>query len=93
MSEPVNDDSRHVETATEIITLSELIGSLFIGRSSAVHGAVLTDLVAVWLARHVMPSNPPATAKLRNDLLNAHIQAVRRLVPVNAEAMRGHYDD
>jgi hypothetical protein len=46
----------------------------------AIHGAVVTDLVAVWLARQQVERNTNQTDQLRDKLLRGHVQAVRDLV-------------
>jgi hypothetical protein len=49
------------------------------GHHPAVQGAVVADLVAIWLAGH--------QADLREVLLDNHIDTVRQLVPANVAAM------
>jgi hypothetical protein len=49
------------------------------GHHPAVQGAVVADLVAIWLAGH--------QADLREALLDSHIDTVRQLVPANVAAM------
>lgn len=48
-----------------------------------VQGYALADLLAIWLAGHIVPDNPGATAKLRGELMRMHIGMVRTLIPVN----------
>ena len=54
------------------------------GHHPAVQGAVLADLLAIWLAGH--------QADLREALLDVHIEKVRELVPVNEAECRGDTD-
>jgi hypothetical protein len=50
-----------------------------------IQGAVLADLLAIWLAGHFVRGDPEETAKLRAILLSIHLDAVHKLVEVNAE--------
>jgi hypothetical protein len=59
--------------------LVERMRPILAGHHPAAQGAALADMLAMWLAGH--------EASLREPLLNAHVVAVRRLVPVNVEAM------
>lgn len=52
-------------------------------------GAALADLLATWLAGHIIPGDPAETDALREDLLTRHIAAVRDLIPVNAAMIHG----
>lgn len=70
-----------------------LIGSLariLAGNPAPVQGAVLADLLAIWLAGHIAESGDAAeTARLREEMLDYHLRAVRALVPINAERIHG----
>ena len=57
---------------TEIV---ERIRPILGGHHAAVQGAVVADLLAIWLAGH--------QADLREALLDKHIDTVRELVPAN----------
>ena len=59
------------------------------GKPPEVQGILLADLVAIWLAGHLVVGDAPATAKLRETLLRAHLRAVRKLLPINAAAIHG----
>jgi len=61
------------------------IGPLLGVEHGVVQGVVLTNLLAMFLANHFVEASEAETRKLREDLLSAHIEAVRRLVPVVAE--------
>lgn len=59
--------------------LVERIRPILAGNHPAVQGAVLADLLAIWLAGH--------PAELRHELLTMHDATVRKLIPVNVEAI------
>ena len=66
---------------TEIV---DRIRPILGGHHPAVQGAVVADLLAIWLAGH--------QADLREALLDVHIEKVRELVPVNEAECRGDTD-
>jgi len=72
------------ERSAEVIALVALIRPLLAGKSPPVQGAVLADLLAIWLAGHHVPGNPAATQSQRAELLAQQLKAVAQLVPVNA---------
>ena len=55
--------------------LVERIRPLLAGKPPPLQGAVLADLLAIWLAGH--------DASLRDELLKAHIESVRALIAPN----------
>jgi hypothetical protein len=63
------------------------IGQLLHGHSPQVQGAVLADLLAMWLAGHTA-GDPIANDELRGELLAAHINVVRELIPENEAIIR-----
>jgi hypothetical protein len=69
--------------------LVQSIRPLLAGRSPQTQGAALADLLAIWLAGHVVEGNPAETDTLRDELLEAHIEAVRRLIPINSRQIHG----
>jgi hypothetical protein len=73
-----------LETVT---TLVEQIKPLFAGKRPEVQGAALAELLAIWLAGHVVRHDAEATRTLRADLLAEHLLAVRQLVEVNAKIL------
>jgi predicted ABC-class ATPase len=75
MSDPTDD----------VMRLVEEIKPLLAGKSAFIQGAVLADLLAIFLAGHIVPGDQAATNQLREDILSMHIEQVRELVPVNAE--------
>jgi hypothetical protein len=63
------------------------IKSLLAGREPEIQGAVLADCLAIWLAGHIVPGDPAATARLRAEILAMHLDAIPRLIAVNAKIM------
>lgn len=70
--------------AREVTARFESIRPLLAGAGPKVQGAVLGDLVALWLAGHLVVGDPAATAELRKDMLDELVGLVEKLVPVNA---------
>lgn len=68
-----------------IVDLVKQIRPLLAARPAPVQGGALADLLAMWLAGHVVRGDPGATDALRDELLKAHIAGVRDLVIVNAK--------
>lgn len=82
---PVSDHPKPAPTRIEIAKPAPISPAepLFAGRDPEVVGAVLADLLAMLLAGHVGED----AAALREQLLEVHIAAVRRLIPVNVQIM------
>ena len=57
------------------------------GQPPEIVGATLADLLAIWLASHIFPSMPSATAEMREVLLQTHIMHVRELMVENAKIL------
>jgi hypothetical protein len=69
----------------EIAHVVELIKPILAGREPIVQGgAVLADLLAIWLAGHQVEGDAEATRKLRGDILATHLLMVEELTAVNA---------
>ena len=75
--------------AVVIAKLVHRIGRLLTGRPAQVQGGVLADLLAIWLAGHIVRGDQAATDALREAVLAMHIDAVRQLVPIEAERIHG----
>jgi hypothetical protein len=75
----------NVEEAFDLISR---IGPMLAGHPAQVQGAVLSDLMATWLAGHIA-DNPAATRMLREELLRSWVEVVGRLVPGNSEQIHG----
>jgi hypothetical protein len=84
MSDDRLDDAA-ANMAVESQYLVERIGRILHGRDPAVQSAALADLLAMWLAGHVVPGDPAETDRLRSDLLRDHVRLVADLVRPNAE--------
>lgn len=57
------------------------------GLPPEIQGAVLADLLAMWLAGH-QGGDEDATYNFREDLLDEHLKAVRALIPVNVAMLK-----
>lgn len=66
--------------------LVEAIRPILGGKPPPIQGAVLADLLAIWLAGHCT-ADAATNAAVREELLSAHIAMVRELIPVNEEWM------
>lgn len=66
----------------------ESIRPLLTDHPSAIQGAALADLLAIWLAGHIT-ADPTETAKARERLLAMHMTLVRQLIRVNAARIHG----
>jgi uncharacterized membrane protein YvbJ len=71
------------ERALESMKLTQKIREMLAGKPPEVTGAVLADLLAMWLAGHVGPSEDEPVEGYREVVLMAHLEAVRALIPVN----------
>jgi hypothetical protein len=68
----------------EVVALVDRIKPLLAGRPVETQGAVLADLLAIWLAGHQVEGDPEATRAMREALLAFHLEQVRDLTKVNA---------
>ena len=66
-----------------VYALVERIKPLLAGHAPEVQGAVLADLVAIWLAGHMIEGNAEATREMRAALLAIHSSMVRQLTEIN----------
>jgi hypothetical protein len=64
--------------ATLALQIVERIKPLLAGQPTLVQGAVLADLLSIWLAGHFLMGNAAI-----ESVLTSHIDAVRRLIPVS----------
>jgi hypothetical protein len=62
---------------------------LLSGQPPEVQGAALADLLATWLAGHVVEGDAAATSTLREEMLAEHMHIVRQLIPINSRAIHG----
>jgi hypothetical protein len=77
----LRDDAAHA--ADEAMALVKKIRPLLAGKDPSVQGAVLADLLAMWLAGHVQLGDPKATKRIREEMLEMHIVGVKALIDVN----------
>ena len=71
------------EQATEVMELVRAIRPMLANRTPEVQGMALADLLAAWLAGHVLLGNPKETRKMRKQMLKGHLVAVEGLIEVN----------
>ena len=64
-----------------VLHIAESIHPLLRGNPPMVQGAVLAELLSLWIAAH-----PP---EVREGLLKLHLTLVRQLARVNAKILRG----
>ena len=69
------------------MVLRDEIYRILAGQDPKTQSAVIADLLATWLAGHVVRGDRLKTDRLRADLLRDHINAVRVLVNINAQEM------
>jgi hypothetical protein len=74
----------------QIMELVKRISPLLKGKAPPVQGAVLADLLAMWLAGHWIPGDADETRAAREAVLANHIQVVRELMEENAKILGTH---
>jgi len=79
------------EQTAEAFRVSKAIQPALCGLDDAVQGAVIADLLSLWLAGHFVWGNEEATHELRQELLRMHIQAVIDLVPESAKEIANRF--
>jgi len=83
----MNDETTSGEQATQVSEIVDEIKPILAGNPPEVQGAVIADLLAIWLVGH-----PP---QIREEALAFHIDAVRELIEVEdalAFGPAGHPD-
>lgn len=70
-----------------VYKLVEEIRPILRGKEAEIQSAVLADLLAFWVAGHVIYGQPEATAEMRDEMLDMHIDVVKQLVPINAKIL------
>jgi hypothetical protein len=73
-----------VSVAEEVERIVASIHPLLVGQAPQVQGAALADLLATWVAGHIILGDAPETDALRRRLVEMHIEMVRKLVTLNA---------
>jgi hypothetical protein len=77
-----------VGEAAQALELAEHIRPLLAGQPPGQVGAALAELLATWLAGHVVKDDEDATHALWAKLLGQHIAVVVRLTEVSARRMK-----
>lgn len=80
-----------MEQVREVEAVSRQIYELMAGRAAGIQGAICADLLSCWLAGHIVPGNEQATANAREAILKAHIETVRRLIPIQEREILGRH--
>ena len=60
------------------------IAEILLDQPPHVHGALLADLLATWLAAHRSADVNMTTDEVRDEMLRRHMRTVRRLLPLIA---------
>jgi hypothetical protein len=72
------------DKVNEVAELSREIAELFADRERKVVGAVLAELLSIWLAAHFVANDEGGeTKQFRKKLLREHMRVVRDLIPLN----------
>ena len=79
--------TRNCVSLKNVDHLIELLKPRLAGHPPELQGAALADLLATWLAGHVIAGDRDTTLHLRAELLANHIAAVTALVPINAKIL------
>jgi hypothetical protein len=77
----------HSERHHEVLAAVKLVKPILAGKEPSVQGAVLAELLAIYLAGHWIPGDPHQTQELRDSILVTHCAYVRQLAIVNAGIM------
>jgi hypothetical protein len=73
--------------AIEADHLVTQIRPMLAGRPSAVQGAALAELLAIWITGHIDPRSEELTKDRRAELLAVHLTNVEELLPAIAKGM------
>ena len=69
-------------TVKIVLETAERIEPILAGKLPEVQSAILAELLAMWLAGHFSGENNASTDRMREELLQHHIQLVRDLLSV-----------
>jgi hypothetical protein len=72
------------EQVDKVKMLTDRISPILHGHKPEIQGAVLAELLATWLAGHVVPGDRMQTILLRGRLFHEHMKIVRDLTKLNA---------
>jgi hypothetical protein len=84
-------DQDYAALVREVAPIVDQIKPILAGKDDALQGAVLADLLAIWISGHRVLAEGDVTPeraaremhRLQNGLLNFHMKQVRHLIPVN----------
>ena len=79
---------REQPTPDEVLAVAERIKPILANHHPTLQGAVLAELLSIWIAGHVADTSANS-AKLRREMLKMHVEQVRKLIPVNAKIIHG----
>jgi len=79
---------REQPTPEEALAVTERIKANPRQSHPTLQGAVLAELLSIWIAGHVADTSANS-AKLRREMLKMHVEQVRKLIPVNAKIIHG----
>lgn len=80
------NDERPMNTDVgEIARAVALIRPILARCPPAMQGAIIADLLAIWLAGHHVEGDVDATRALRAEILATHLLSIEELVTVNAK--------
>lgn len=82
------DDRAERAGLAEFGPIVESIRPLLAGKPHGIQSAVLADLLATWLAGHIVEGSPDETRKLRDALLAKHVSLVMALIKPNEAMIR-----
>jgi hypothetical protein len=83
----MTDDANDEPDINDAIALAQSLHPLLEGKPAPLIGAALADLVSLLIAGHVADT-PLRTQKLRELILEEHIKAVRKLIPLQEAMIR-----
>lgn len=64
------------ERAHEVEATVDQIMPLLAGKGNAMQGAVLAELLRMWVCGHQVPGDPEATREVQGEMLSFHFAAV-----------------
>ncbi len=76
-----DDDTIGEAAGAEALRVSKHIQPMLKGLGADIQGAVLADLLSLWLAGHFVVGSSEETDALREAVLAEHIECVRGLIP------------
>ena len=79
---------REQPTPEEVLAVAERIKPILANHHPTLQGAVLAELLSIWIAGHVADTGANS-AKLRREMLKMHVEQVRKLIPVNVKIIHG----